>query len=1083
MAAEVFLSYARREHRAEARALRDALSASAIAVFLDEQDIADGAAFPAAIGAALMAARVVVVFAGGAYFQRPWCVHEFRLLTSGWRLDPPPPTQLPDLADAVVVALPTAGDVDAVVAQLPPALAAVSWLAADRTDALAALVQGRLAAAGSGTIGDRLAALADDTLARLRSGADQPLAWAVAAAPPAEAVAPVGLTDEMPVPRGDGFHGRALLLWRLVHELVSARAFTPARRVVLQGLGGSGKSLCAAEFVARHARRAFPGGVVWCDASAGHDALCALGLRLWAALGPEPPPALPADAPPKECWRALAAPLATRVQSRTTAGHLLWVIDNLPEPGAGEGGIAAWCPAPRHLSVLVTTRRSDPLRDADATLALGPLEAAAGLALLTAPPVQPGWLPAERWAAVVRWVGALPLALMVLRAALLDGGLGVAELGALPGGEPAAETERLMQALRGEVDDTALRGAAEAFGLALQALQREPELGAAALTLALLAPVALGEPLLAAAVGLPAVGRLVRRGWLQAAGDATVRRLGMHRVPASVLRLQMPGDADAAFAGAFDALAAVAATPDARAALHLDAVMRQLVRRGEAGAPVFDALRRLLQAVYAQPTDRGLRFMAAQAAGVMGLGAELVDALRAVHVATDDAATEALPHTLQALPGEPAAMAWLAELLRDPRPRVRWQAMAHVPAVPALVQPALAALLDGTADRDTGFFDAFLSDPALVQPVLAALLNAETRGDVAQRRIVHVLLGKLLAAQGRAFEAGGFRGATLRQHLLQLALQAPDHEAETVAAALAAGAAPFGDETWPALCATVDAAAGDTRIARLDLVRAYLDATRHSVPRDVRVERDDEGGVRISGEFFRTPQPWPPEVVPRLIGWVVDGPADAVAAAAALLVADDQGLHDASAWAHAQVDAGRPAPVRRLADAVLALGDVGLRAVNVHWWRARAALAEADPVAAIPDLEAVLVAQPAFDDARTALANACLVAAERAMAAVDGDAVLAWARRAEAARPESIGAQHLQAIGHHLRGDNAAAEAAADRVIAAQPTDGESWWLRAIVRLAQGRHDAARADCAEALRLAPDDARFVALRDQIDAAD
>ena len=31
---------------------------------------------------------------------------------------------------------------------------------------------------------------------------------------------------------------------------------------------------------------------------------------------------------------------------------------------------------------------------------------------------------------------------------------------------------------------------------------------------------------------------------------------------------------------------------------------------------------------------------------------------------------------------------------------------------------------------------------------------------------------------------------------------------------------------------------------------------------------------------------WPPAVVPRLIGWVVDGPQDSVAAAAALLVAE-----------------------------------------------------------------------------------------------------------------------------------------------------------------------------------------------------
>ncbi|RVT53783.1 TIR domain-containing protein [Rubrivivax albus] len=1082
MAAEVFLSYARRAHRAEARALHDALAAAGVTVFLDEQDIADGAAFPAAIGAALMAARVAVVFAGVAYFQRPWCVHEFRLLTSGWRLDPSPPDSAPDLSDAVVVALPTAGDVEAVVAQLPPALAAVSWPAADRADALAALVRARLQGGDGRSIGERLAALADDTLVRLRSGADQPLPWAAPAPAPAEPAAPVWLTDDMPVPRGADFHGRALLLWRLVHEAVSARAYTPARRVVLQGLGGSGKSLCAAEFVARHARRAFPGGVVWVDAAAGPDALVAAGLRLWAALGPEPTSALPDDAAAGARWQALSAPLAARLQARVAAGSMLWVIDNLPEPGAGKGGIGDWCPAPRHLSVLVTTRRSDVLRDSDATLTIGPLDVATGLALLTAPPVQPGWLPAERWAAVVRWVGGLPLALTVLRAALLDGGLAVAELAALPEGEPAAETERLMQALRGEVDDTALRGAAEAFGLALQALQNEPGLASAALTLALLAPVALGEPLPAAAVGTPAVGRLARRGWLQPAGDAHTRRFTLHRVPASVLRHQMsagPDDAaDAAIAAALGGLAAVAGDADARVALHLDAVMRRLVRRGQAGASVFDAARRLLQAVFSQPTGRGLRFVAAQAAGVMGLGADLVGALRAAHDNGDDAATEALPHTLQALPREPAAMAWLAELLRDRRPRVRWQAMAHAPPVEALVQPALAALLDGTSDRDTGFYDGFLREPALLRAVLPALLDTAAHGHAAQRRIVHALCGKLLAAHGRAFEAGGFSGAALRRWLLNHALKGADADAAgAAAAALAAGDAPFDDESWPALCAAVDAAAADDalRIARLGLVRRYLDSTRHSAPRDVRVERDDEGGVRVSGQFFQTPDPWPPAVVPRLIGWVVDGPQDSVAAAAALLVADDQGLHDASDWAHAQVDAGHGAAVRRLADAVLALGDVGPRAVNVRWWRARAALADGDPAAAVPDLEAVLEAQPGFDEARLALADACLTAGEAAMAAQDGAAVLAWGRRAEAAKPDAVGAQQMQAVGHHLLGDYAGAEAAASRVIAARPDDGQGWWLRALSLLAMGQRDDARADAAEALRLAPDDPRFAAL--------
>jgi tetratricopeptide (TPR) repeat protein len=138
-------------------------------------------------------------------------------------------------------------------------------------------------------------------------------------------------------------------------------------------------------------------------------------------------------------------------------------------------------------------------------------------------------------------------------------------------------------------------------------------------------------------------------------------------------------------------------------------------------------------------------------------------------------------------------------------------------------------------------------------------------------------------------------------------------------------------------------------------------------------------------------------------------------------------------------------------------------------------------VAAVPDLEAVLAAQPGFDDARRALADACLTAGEAAMAAQDGAAVLAWGRRAEAAMPDAVGAQQMQAIGHHLLGEHTAAEAAATRVIDARPADGQGWWLRALVRQALGRLDDARADAAEALRLAPEDPRFVALHEALGA--
>lgn len=104
---EVFISYARGASFAAAQRLEGDLRAADIDAFLDLREIPFGAAFPAVLTDALLDSRVVLVFADARYFERPWCVHELRLLTAAWRAG--------DAAglEGVLVALPEQGDIAA----------------------------------------------------------------------------------------------------------------------------------------------------------------------------------------------------------------------------------------------------------------------------------------------------------------------------------------------------------------------------------------------------------------------------------------------------------------------------------------------------------------------------------------------------------------------------------------------------------------------------------------------------------------------------------------------------------------------------------------------------------------------------------------------------------------------------------------------------------------------------------------------------------------------------------------------------------------------------------------------------------
>jgi hypothetical protein len=77
MPAPIFISYARRTSLNEARALKTQLGDQA---FLDESGIETREQFAKVIAKSLMEARLAVVFADDAYFDRPYCRWEWSLI-------------------------------------------------------------------------------------------------------------------------------------------------------------------------------------------------------------------------------------------------------------------------------------------------------------------------------------------------------------------------------------------------------------------------------------------------------------------------------------------------------------------------------------------------------------------------------------------------------------------------------------------------------------------------------------------------------------------------------------------------------------------------------------------------------------------------------------------------------------------------------------------------------------------------------------------------------------------------------------------------------------------------------------------
>ncbi len=483
----VFISYARKASRAQAEALHQALGGETGQAFLDSSGIEPGERLPPELVAALLGARVVVVFASKEYFRRWYCLWEleaalgpFLALGSGAS-----DTEKTAAMAPLVVALPVQPGAATGLLPLPPALRTTNWPRADEIPVLEKLVRARLAQIPS-TLEERL-----NSAGRLGAGLRTRLLEESALPAPKNLAAARMHPRSLPPSLGESFVGRADELWRIHYTLSVLRdrrgegAAGAALTGALHGAGGFGKTRLALEYLHRLGPSDHPGGVFWVNADAEPGNLEEQFHGILRTLRPEVPDLVTF----RKSERDSTQEMAEALEAVAATERVLYVVDNVPEPGPKEAQrpLRTWCPALGKVSLLATSRAKLDLGvEGVHALPLSPLTPEAAVVLLTEA-IPERRLGEEGWQRIAEWVGYLPLALELLNRALRAGALEPGELlSRAEGRGPAEELDQQMEALRPHVPPGALRGITEAFSLSYAKLS-EAEQRAARL-IAWLAP-------------------------------------------------------------------------------------------------------------------------------------------------------------------------------------------------------------------------------------------------------------------------------------------------------------------------------------------------------------------------------------------------------------------------------------------------------------------------------------------------------------------------------------------------------------------------------------------------------------------
>jgi len=539
----VFISYARKASRAQAEALHAALGGKSGLAFLDSSGIEPGERFPRVLAEALLASQVVVVFASEQYFQRWYCLWELETVLEPFlALGPRAQAAEKDAALApIVIALHPKGEEQVELLSLPPVQQGSHWPEADDTPALVKLVHARLSL-NLGTLEERLGAAGGRG-----AGLKTRLLEDAASLPAPKTLAKVRrYPAELPPSIGDFFVGRADDVWRIHYTLSVLRdrrgegASGAALTGALHGAGGFGKTRLALEYLHRLGPSQHPGGLFWVNAEVGPDRLEEQFHGILCTMDDSVPDLTTF----RQSKRNAARELASALESLAARERVLFVVDNVPEPGAepdeAQKPLETWCPAISKVSLLATSRaRLDLGTEGVYGLALSTLSPDAAVALLTEG-LGRGRVDEAGWLRIAEWVGHLPLALELLNRAMKAGGLAPEEvLSRATSQEPVTELDQQARFLRKYVSSRSLRGITKAFSLSYERLSLNEQ--RAARLIAHLAPEpiplalleALGEDVASSEVRMSLCARhfvtLVETGAVSLFGS-------MHRVLASFLR-------------------------------------------------------------------------------------------------------------------------------------------------------------------------------------------------------------------------------------------------------------------------------------------------------------------------------------------------------------------------------------------------------------------------------------------------------------------------------------------------------------------------------------------------------------------
>jgi hypothetical protein len=539
----VFISYARKASREQAVALHEVLGGAEGLAFLDTEGIEPGEHFPRHLADALLASRVVVVFATKEYFRRWYCLWELETVLGPFLAlgDRATEEEKERALVPIIVALPVQEGTRPDLLPLPPGLQARSWPSGEDLGTLEQLIRARLEDAQA-TLGERL---------KLSGGPGEGLRRRLleeSALPEPKNLAQVEkrYPRALPPSLGRSFVGRADELWRIHYTLSVLRdrrgegAAGAALTGALHGAGGFGKTRLALEYLHRLGPNHYPGGLFWVNADVGPDGLEEQFHGILRTLEPGVPDLVTF----RESKRDAAQEMAKALDTLAARERVLYVVDNVPEPGPQESPrpLETWCPVVGRASLLATSRaRLDLGSRGVHPIPIFALAPEASVALLT-DGVGRGRLAESDWLQIVAWVEFLPLALELLNRAMKAGGVEPVELLARARkAAPIQELDRQASMLRRHVPSKELRGVTEAFSLSYERLSTSEQRAARLIAHLAPSPIPLGllEALGAEVAADEVRGTLRGRHFVTPSEGGEVAMFGiMHRVLADYLRRQ-----------------------------------------------------------------------------------------------------------------------------------------------------------------------------------------------------------------------------------------------------------------------------------------------------------------------------------------------------------------------------------------------------------------------------------------------------------------------------------------------------------------------------------------------------------------